>query len=78
MSATTIVERALESVTVLRMKLLFVDAIVMNPQDWQRIKNNEWIVRGKNDIEQRLWGLPVILTDRAEEGKPMAATWGRL
>lgn len=76
-NAVALAELALEAVTKLRMKGLFVDAIVMSPVDWQEIQ--EWDKgRFGNPQRDHLWGLPVIVSDKALRGKPMAATWGRL
>lgn len=76
-NAVALAHSALEAVTKLRMKGLFVDAIVINTVDWQRI-TSFGCQCGTQPKPLLLWGLPVIVSDDALLGKPMAATWGRL
>lgn len=73
-----VAEYALEAVSKLSTRAIFVDAIVMNPLDWQDVLACEHWGKTKVLDKPKLWNLPVILTHEAQRGKPMAATWGRL
>jgi hypothetical protein len=63
-------ERALEAICALYTRGLMVDAIIMNPVDWQQICDQHY----RNGL--RLWNQPVILSDKVQQGRPMAASWG--